>query len=276
MLNPQPLCLEGAESWDERLLGQDKQASGTCRRGLCSLAGPHLEARLAAGWRNMAVAVGISRSGGARVTGWPASQSAPPMPNSSRFPWEPGGRSRAFASCAHFSWALSPPPPSPHKAPGSLGAGLWEGSLVGVTVERAGPPFHAARLLALEHPARRPAPGPTGGPHPTPGSMEPRTVRAPHPRSSACIQRSLEVPAVTGEKKGGSVPWAAVGRLWARARRRLRSAGCSPAHGAERGCRTVRAPPEPHAKGLGSSALSPGQALCCQGTAVWGRQGRQG
>lgn len=118
---------------------------------------------------------------------------------------------------------------------------------MGVTVVRAGPPFHAARLPALEHPGWRPAPGPTGGPQPTAGSMEPRTVGAHHPRSSACIQRSLEVPAVTGEKKGGSVPQAAVGRLWARARRRLRSAGCSPARGAERGCRTVQAPPEPHA-----------------------------
>lgn len=144
-------------------------------------------------------------------------------------PWEPSGQG------CRLQVGQPPRPHHPHPAPGGFpGNQVGEGPFLfsSLSLHSGGtpPPVKSPGLWRCQ--ARRGQPGRgrvtvgrrgslhmtrlPGGQLPvfpggsTAGCIEPRTVGAHPLRSLACTQRSLEVPAVAGEKKGGSVP----GRPW--------------------------------------------------------------
>lgn len=152
-------------------------------------------------------------------------------------------------------------PPQPVKSPSLWRCQARRGQLGGgrVTVGRRGS-LHMTRLPGGQLPVF-----PGGS---TAGCLEPRTVGAHPLRSLACTQRSLEVPAVAGEKKGGSVPgrpWGGSGRAPARrlAETQGKRRSCKTEHEPEQSCTQTRGQEaQPRllagrsaARGLGAGAL---------------------
>lgn len=118
----------------------------------------------------------------------------------------------------------------------------------------------------------------------TAGCLEPRTVGAHPLRSLACTQRSLEVPAVAGEKKGGSVPrrpWGGSGRAPARrlAETQRKRRSCKTEHGPEQSCTQTRGQEaQPRllagccaARGLGAGVLGLSAVRQARGVKAWPR-----
>lgn len=178
--------------------------------------GPHLEVRLLNGWRKTGCAGGFWVRK-VSATCWLASQTTLLVWDRSSFPWEPGSQTKAFASSPYFLWALSPTLSLPLKAPnlcrcGGSGRGAWWGR-----PQEAHPAQLAARCRGL---CAWPICWHWGAP---PGSQLPTLPGGPHlalqnpgwvgatARGALPVQRSLQVPAVPGKKKGGSVPRAGRG-----------------------------------------------------------------
>lgn len=102
----------------------------------------------------------------------------------------------------------------------------------------------------------------------TAGCMEPRTVGAHPLRSLACTQRSLEVPAVAGEKKGSSVP----GRPWGGSGR-APGPRLAEMQGKRRPCKTEHGPRQSSTRRPGVRRLGPVSWLGALPPRDWGRGG---